>query len=178
MGFLNLFQKQQSQDNKSWKLHFMNEIQQDPEWKTKIDDERRKQSIFDGIKQNEDSASNWKNIIADKSPLFDYGMYGGKSGAIFPINLRCICFQHGDDIYDVEYVCIDLKSGKPYLSVEKTCGGPGGSLVTTYQQKTLSWDFFAQYATHISDELRDYYIGISESNWQEYLNPKYVFFKL
>ena len=71
-----------------------------------------------------------------------------------------------------------MKSGKPYLSVEKTCGGPGGSLVTTYQQKTLSWNSFTQYTAHISDELRDYYTGISESNWQDYLNPKYDFNKI
>jgi hypothetical protein len=173
-----MVEKQDSLNAEGWKLYFINETQQDPEWNTKIDDERRKQLIFDTIKQNEYSASNWKVTIADKAPFFGDGVYGAKSGAVFPINLRCICFQHGDNIYDVEYVCIDLKSGKPYLSVEKTCGGPGGSFITTYQQKTLSWNSFAQYTAHISDELRDYYTGISESNWQDYLNPKYVYFKL
>lgn len=161
-----------------WTLTFINKIQQNPNWEVTISDEERKQSIFKTIQQNEEMANNWETIINNTSPFFDYGLYGEKSGAVFPVNLRCICFQHGDNLYDIEYVCIDLKSGKPYLSIEKTCGGPGGSLITTYQQKIVSWKSFIQYASLVSDEIRDLYTGISDNNWQDYLNPKYVKFKL
>lgn len=175
----NSFKKNNTAMHMSWHLPYLNEIQNNPDWRTTVDKDRE-ELIEASVQRGLECAKSWKTLIKDIRPNYD--CYFDSPQSSYPINCRCICFESRkdgrSDLYDIAYICIDLLSGTPYYSYENTCSGPGGSLLTSYSQRVLTWPEFIKYASKVSQNVFDYYNGINAQNWQTYISAKMMSFKI
>lgn len=160
----------------SWQLTWVNEIQQRPNWRDTVPEPDRRAVIEASIQENEAHAKSWEHTLAKIKP--HYASSYATRGSTYPVNGRCICFTDGDDLYDAQYVCIDLFSGVPYYSKEVTLSGPGGSLITSFDQYALGWPQFLDIARSVSEQVYAHYRGIDDGNWKRYLSGKMVRFRI
>ena len=163
-------------ENLEWKLPFLSSILRDTHWESNITDEQRIKYIKQGILDNSNLETIWKERIELIKPDYGVFMYGSK--ADFPINCRCICFEYQNlNVEQYIRICIDLSNGTPYLSDEQAAYY-GASMGTTYKQKRIDWDDFLNIAKKISEEVFNHYSGINDKNWRNYLKANVVEFCL
>jgi len=176
--YLNLLSAKASPEYKNieWVIPFIVSVANNKDWDSEIYDKQRVESIQEGIIENKKSEQIWQEKIKLIKPDYGAFMYGSKSD--FPVNRRCICFECRD--YNNERyirICIDLLSGTPYLSDEQVTYY-GAAMGVTYKQKRITWDVFLSIAKIISDEVLNYYSGINDKNWRNYLKANMVEFCL
>lgn len=127
------------------------------------------------IEQNVKYAEIWEDLVPKAKAVYKEPWKNKNGKDIFYPGFRCDCFKRGSDIYDAEYICIDLISGTPYYSHDVEFH-IGAASTTEYKQEIISWEKFREYAFGISDETAEHFKGINENNWKNYLNPEYVRF--
>lgn len=163
-------------ENLEWKLPFPSSISRDTHWESSITDEQIIKDIKQGISDNRNLETTWKEKIELIKPDYGTFMYGSK--ADFPINCRCICFEYQNlNVQQYIRICIDLSSGTPYLSDEQAAYY-GATMGTIYKQKEITWNIFLTIAKKVSDDTYNYYYGINKQNWEKYLKADMVLFHL
>lgn len=116
-----------------------------------------------------------KNVVAEKRWEAFLSQAPRSASSEYDVRRRCVCFQRGDNPYEMERICIDLFSGTPYYSDESVISR-GGAMDAYFSQRPLRWENFLAVAKAVSDDVYRHYQGIDGRNWRCYLKASVVEF--